>query len=107
MNDLAGLLAVIDHLIDQSRPADPRERSVTVGSRQSDVASILNYGVYPPDDPTSVPRRALLAIGETLAAVDGIDLMKQVYDAYEAEYGLLRAARLSARWHNAAGIWYD
>lgn len=107
MKDLAGLLALIDQLIDASRHADRGKKSASIENHTSDVASILEHGVYSPDDPTSTPRRALLAIGETLGAVGGIDLMKHVYDAYETKHGLQRAARLSARWDTAGGVWYD
>lgn len=107
VNDLPKLLATIDQLIDQNMQAAPRKSRTRMGSSAADVEKILELGAYPPDDPSSVPRRALLAIGETLGAVGGFGLMKQVHDAYEAQYGRQRAARLSVRWDGAAGVWYD
>ena len=73
----------------------------------ADIESILEFGVYHPDDPIFRPRRAMLAIGETLGIIDGMELMKQVFDAYEAEHGIKKARKLHASWDTAAGSWYD
>ena len=107
IKNLPKLLEAIDLLIEQCRPAGPVEASVVMGPKVDDVEEVLEFGDYPPDDPTSVPRRALLAIGQTLGAVGGPRLLKQVYDAYEAKYGHHKAARLSQRWDTAVGAWYD
>ncbi|WJY18318.1 hypothetical protein QQS45_11920 [Alteriqipengyuania flavescens] len=107
IQNLPTLLEMINQLIDQCQSTAPEKLSIVTGPREADVENLLEFGVYPPTDRTSVPRRALLAIGQTLGAVGGIDLMKQVFDAYKAKHGPRRAAKLSKRWDTAAGIWYD
>jgi len=71
-----------------------------------DIEKIIEHGVYPPDDPATPTRMALLSIGETLGWVGGMALLCQVYDAYEAKHGAKKANSLSARWDSAAGLWY-
>lgn len=71
-----------------------------------DIEKIIEHGVYPPDDPATPTRMALLSIGETLGWVGGEALMHQVHDAYEAKHGAKKANSLSARWDSAAGLWY-
>ena len=106
VDNLPKLLESIDQLISWHVKARPRAGSTHIGTDPADVDEILEFGVYPPDDPSSVPRRAILAIGTTLGAISGFNLMKQVYDAYEAKYGPGRAGILSARWDTAAGVWH-
>ncbi len=107
MDNLPKLLETIEALVSSYQSARPREHKMRMGSTEAEFEKILEFGVYPPDDPSSIPRRALFAIGETLGAIGGFKLMKQVYDAYEEKYGHRRAATLSARWDTVAGVWYD
>ena len=104
--DLQKLLNNIDMLVTQSLAKRSGKRSRIALPDDVDIENILESGVYPPDDPTSAPRRTLLAIGETLGLVGGSELMHQVHNAYEAQYGIRRAAILSVRWDTAAGLWH-
>ncbi|MBO82401.1 MAG: hypothetical protein CL801_13420 [Citromicrobium sp.] len=107
MDNLPRLLETIEALVSTYQSARPREQKMRAGITKAEVEEILEFGVYPPDGPSSIQRRALFAIGETLGAIGGFKLMKQVYDAYEEKYGHRHAATLSARWDTAAGVWYD
>lgn len=107
LNNLPRLLECIEQLITQRLETKPEAAPIQIGNDPAVFEDILNFGVYPPGDPASVPRRALLAIGETLGAIGGFKLMKQVHDAYEGKYGHHRAAVLSVRWDTAAGVRYD
>lgn len=71
-----------------------------------DIETIIEHGVFPPDDPATPTRMALLSIGKTLGWVGGEALMRQVHNAYEAKYGAKKANGLSARWNTAAGLWH-
>lgn len=102
-NQLDRLIENIDRLLShylELRSADEnRSKTVTAGD-------ILRDGLFPRDEPTSIPSRALLSIGETLGLVGGMELMLQVHTAYERKFGIVKANSLSARWDSAAELWY-
>ena len=91
-----------EYVVKQIKSATGR---VVMGS-EIDIEKIIEHGVYPPDDPATPARLALLAIGKTIGLIGGEDLMHQIHDAYEVEYGAKKASSLSARWDSAAGLWY-
>jgi len=107
-NDMSGLVDHIDGLL--STYLSEREKILRSGkvvrAEDIDIDRILDEGLYPPDDPTTPTRLAILSIGETLGRVGGEALMHQVHDAYEAKHGVSKANSLSARWDSAAGIWF-
>ena len=77
-----------------------------MGPKEDDVEETIEHGAFPPDDPSSAPRLALLAVGEILGRVGGRELMERVLNAYSREHGSIIAGRLSERWQTAAGVWY-
>lgn len=103
--DLAKLIDHIDGLMERRLAARAKKPKMTTLT-EINIESILEHGVYPPDDPSSGPRLALLAVGETLGRVGGKDLMLRVLRAYSNKYGSEKAGRLSDRWQTAAEIWY-
>ncbi len=106
--DLDHLVAHIAGLMDNF--LEEREKTATPGkvirAEDVDIRRILSEGLFPPDDPTTASRLALLSIGETLGRVGGEPLMHQVHQAYEGKHGAHKANSLSARWDTAAGLWY-
>lgn len=106
--NLEELVDHIDHLV--SVYIEERSAAATgkiLSGRDIDVESILEYGIFPPDDPATPTRMALLSIGVTLGFVGGRDLMHEVHEAYKAKYGAGKAGTLSVRWDTAANIWYN
>ncbi len=107
VENLPKLLESINQLISWYVEARQPGGPTLVGPDPADIEAILEFGSYPPDDPTSVLRFAILTIGTTLGAIGGFILMKQVFDEYKSQYGAGRAGILSARWDTAAGVWYN
>ncbi|GEM_PF-2459836 len=101
------LIDNIDRLLSEYLALRSASRENGPASIEGSVESILRDGLYPPDEPSSISRRALLAIGETLGLVGGMDLMLQVHTAYEKKFGIQKANSLSARWDSAAELWFD
>jgi len=101
------LIDRIDRLLSEYLALRSASRENEPASIEDSVESILRDGLYPPDEPASISRRALLAIGETLGLVGGMDLMLQVHAAYENKFGVQKANSLSARWDCAADLWHD
>nr|WP_086491284.1 hypothetical protein [Novosphingobium panipatense] len=101
------LIDRIDRLLSEYLALRSASRENGPASIEDGMESILRDGLYPPDEPTSISRRALLAIGETLGLVGGMDLMLQVHAAYEKKFGIRKANSLSARWDSAAELWFD
>lgn len=103
--DLDALVDFIDGLMER-RLAARSKKPKTTDLADINIDSLLQQGAYSPDDPSSAPRLALLAVGETLGRAGGQALMSRVFAAYSAKYGATKAGRLSERWQSAAGIWY-
>ena len=101
--NLGELLAHIDHLLNAYLKAREKPEARL---REPDIEAILEEGLFPPDDPSSASRLALLSIGETLGRVGGQELMEKVYDAYSDKHGTRKATSLSARWDSAANLWF-
>lgn len=99
IDNLPRLLEDIHQLVGQYLETRTR---VHFGPNPTDVEDLVEFGAYPPRDPSSIPRRALFAVGETLGAIGGLRLMEKVRHAYIATYGPDQAATLSAEWATAA-----
>ncbi len=104
-SELDKLIDYIDGLMQRRLAARPKKSKMT-NLADIDVDRVLEHGAFPPDDPSSGPRLALLAVGETLGRVGGMELMRRVLTAYSKKHGAEKAGRLSTRWETAAGIWH-
>ena len=102
--NIGKLVEQIDALITETIEARPQTVQKTVFMQDVRFEEILG-GDYPSSDPSSVARRALMAIGTTLGLVGGPNLMKRVFNAYQDAHGLRRATKLDQQWYGAAGMW--
>ena len=92
----------IDGLVMAYLAAARTAQRETILSDQVDTGEMLKHGAYPPSDPRSEPAAALMQLAGRLRANGDITRLKDVLDAYRAEFGPKRAATLNARWQYLA-----